>query len=150
MKKKENAPFGAGISSLLMLFVILCLTVFGVLAYMTAQADSRLSARAAETVAAYYQADSAAEELLAQTDEAVFSLSGETAEIQEALEALGYTVVLEDGLLTAEYVIPVDETRQYLLRIVFDQPDGSYRVITRQTEETAVWGEEDLEVWQGN
>ena len=45
MKKKESAPFGAGMSSLLMVFVVLCLTVFGVLAYMTARADSRLTQR---------------------------------------------------------------------------------------------------------
>ncbi len=150
MKQKENAPFGAGISSLLMLFVILCLTVFGVLAYMTARADNRLSARAAETVTAYYQADSAAEELLARTDEALFSLSGDPEELRAALETLGYTTEKTDGILTAAYILPVDETRQYRLELVFDQTDGTYRVAERRTEETAVWDGEELDVWEGN
>lgn len=74
MKKKESAPFGAGMSSLLMVFVVLCLTVFGVLAYMTARADSRLTQRSAQMVQAYYAADAEAEEALARLDAALLEM----------------------------------------------------------------------------
>ena len=119
-KKKEAAPFGVGISSLLMVFVVLCLTVFGVLAYMTARA----------------------EEALARLDEALSAMPGE-----EALEAAGFSVSEEEGALTGDLEIPVDGTRVYRLRVRIE--NGEYAVTARQTEDNTVWEEEHLDVWDG-
>lgn len=141
-KKKEAAPFGVGISSLLMVFVVLCLTVFGVLAYMTARADHRLTQRSAQMVQAYYAADTRAEEALARLDEALSAMPGE-----EALEAAGFSVSEEEGALTGDLEIPVDGTRVYRLRVRIE--NGEYAVTARQTEDNTVWEEEHLNVWDG-
>lgn len=142
MKAKESAPFGTGMSSLLMIFVVLCLTVFGVLAYMTARADDRLTQRSAQMVQAYYTADAKAEEALAQLDEALLEFDPETA-----LESAGFTVRTENGKPVGELEILVNDTRMYRLQVVIE--NESYRVITRQTEDDTVWEEEHLDVWDG-
>ena len=57
----SGPPAAVGGSSLLVIFAVLCLTVFALLTLSTAAADSRLSQDAADAVEAYYQADSQAE-----------------------------------------------------------------------------------------
>jgi len=64
-KRSDSYPFLGG-SALLVIFAVLCLTIFALLSLSTAQAGSRLSLRSAETVHSYYEADAAAEKLLAQ------------------------------------------------------------------------------------
>lgn len=142
MKNKESTPFGTGMSSLLMIFVVLCLTVFGVLAYMTARADDRLTQRSAEMVQAYYQADAAAEEALAQLDAALLELEPEAA-----LESAGFTVDGGPETWNGSLEISIQDTRVYQLQVVVEQ--GSYRVTARQTVDHAVWEEEYLDVWDG-
>ena len=67
MAKKERFPPPAvGGSSLLVIFAVLCLTVFALLSLSTVQADGRLSEAAVASVAAYYEADCRAEEILAR------------------------------------------------------------------------------------
>ena len=142
MKKKGSAPFGAGMSSLMMVFVVLCLTVFGVLAYMTARADNRLTQRSAQMVQAYYAADAKAEEALARLDAARLEMPA-----QDALESAGFAVVSAEQPLTGELEIPVDGTRVY--RVQVEITGGDYRVTARQTEDNIVWEDEILDVWDG-
>ena len=67
MKQKERVKLpAAGGSSLLVIFSVLCLTVFALLGLSTAQATKRLSDQAADAVTAYYQADLEAERILAE------------------------------------------------------------------------------------
>ena len=46
MKQKTEFHFGVGASSILMIFTVLCLTVFSVLTFSTARADQRLTEKA--------------------------------------------------------------------------------------------------------
>ena len=62
---KSNIPVFGG-SSLLVIFAVLCLTVFTLLALSTAQADNRLAESSAKAVSDYYEADLTAETILAQ------------------------------------------------------------------------------------
>ena len=61
MKTKRFFPPLIGGSSLLVIFAILCLTVFAILALSTAKAEQKLSQISANAVSAYYQADADAE-----------------------------------------------------------------------------------------
>lgn len=71
MKPKGNFQFSVGGASILMIFVVLCLTAFGILSYVTANADSRISAKNAEAVQNYYNADAKIQEGLKQIDAAL-------------------------------------------------------------------------------
>lgn len=62
---RSNSPAIGG-TSLLVTFSVICLAVFSVLSLTTAQAEKRLSDKAADLTSAYYRADTYAEEIFAQ------------------------------------------------------------------------------------
>ena len=62
---KNPAPMVGG-SSLLVIFAVLCLTVFAMLSLTQAQADRRLAQNSWSAVTGYYRADCQAQEILAQ------------------------------------------------------------------------------------
>lgn len=66
MKKKHISPPAIGGSSLLVIFAVLCLTVFSLLSLSTVLAEKRLADTAAEAVTTYYRADLEAEEIFAK------------------------------------------------------------------------------------
>jgi len=66
---KQNERFSAptvGGTSLLVIFSVLCLTVFALLCLSTAQAEKRIADASLEGIAAYYEADRQAQEIYAQ------------------------------------------------------------------------------------
>lgn len=66
--KKFQMSIGVGGPSIMMIFVVLCLSTLGALAFVTANADWKLSTKTADAVQTYYAADGTAEELLAEAD----------------------------------------------------------------------------------
>ena len=67
MRTREKfSPPVVGGSSLLVIFAVLCLTVFALLGLSTVQADQRLSDASAKAVSDYYGADTQAEQIFAQ------------------------------------------------------------------------------------
>jgi len=70
-QRKIQAPVVGG-SSLLIIFAVLCLTVFALLGISTVQADRRLADASISAVTAYYEADCKAERMLAQLREGNF------------------------------------------------------------------------------
>ena len=62
---EQQLPMIGG-SSLLVIFAVLCLTVFALLGFSTVQADKRLTDVSIQAVSNYYAADCAAEEILAR------------------------------------------------------------------------------------
>lgn len=73
MKRKSSFNLSVGASSILMIFVVLCLTTFGILSYITANADSKISTKNAETVENYYAAATTAEKKLQAIDDSLLS-----------------------------------------------------------------------------
>ena len=119
-----------GGSSLLVIFAVLCLTVFALLSLSTVQAGGRLSEASAQAVADYYEADRAAEEIFARLR------SGERPE----------GVTETDGVYA--YTCPVSQTRQ--LRVELLQDGENWTVLRWQTESVADWeADEFLDVWDG-
>ena len=63
-KQDKQAGMGAqiGSASIVMIFAVLCLTIFAVLSFQTASHEQRLAQKTADAARAYYRADSIAEE----------------------------------------------------------------------------------------
>ena len=154
MKQKEGFRLGTGTSSILMIFVVLCLTVFGVLSFSTASADQRLTDKALDGVTAYYAADALAEEALAQIDaclaEAFAEPEGNRLDAAARfLQEKGIETAIEDGRLLGEIFIPIEDTRVYRLAFLAGE-DGNWSVTARQVKNTdGIWDEEHLNVWDG-
>ena len=131
----SGPPAAVGGSSLLVIFAVLCLTVFALLTLSTAAADSRLSQDAADAVEAYYQADSQAEALWARLR------AGERPEeVTETAEDAGSTLY--------EYTVPVSQGQE--LRVSLRLEAGIWTVVQWQAVSTADWqADEDLTVWDG-
>lgn len=129
-KRKASLP-PIGVSSLMVIFAVLCLTVFALLSVSTVRADQRLSENAAQAVESYYLADCAAEELLARLR------NGERPEgVRE-----------ENGVFV--YACPISDTQT--LAVAVEVKGADYNILRWQAVSTADWQAGDqLPVWQGN
>ena len=130
-KRRMSIPAVGG-SSLLVIFAVLCLTVFALLALSTAQAGERLSSQSLQAVEAYYQADSRAEAILARL---------RLGELPPEVTAEGAGVYA--------YTCPISDTQALFVRVRVEE-DGGYALLRWQAASTARWeAEEGLSVWDG-
>lgn len=131
MNKKSDITFpSVGVVSLLVIFSVLCLTVFAMLAISTVQTDKILSAKAAEAVTGYYRADCEAEKTLAQLR------SGEKPEY----------VVETDGIYS--YTHTISETQTLVVEVMVE--GENYDILRWQAVSTEDWQAGDqLPVWDG-
>lgn len=131
MKQKDRVILPAvGGSSLLVIFAVLCLTVFALLSLGTVQADTRLSDASAEAVQAYYAADSAAEAILARLR------NGEPVEGVEV-----------DGSWYS-YSCPINDNQSLFVTVQITETE--YTILQWQMLPTIQWETDDeLVVWDG-
>ena len=154
---KNNDSFaGMGASSIIMIFVVLCLTTFGLLSMVSAQADLRLSRRECDTLESYYIADALTDAALRAVDDAIVEARREAngqdgfeALVSQKLSAIEY-VEPNDGM-TAVILIPLEqESDRYLRTVVSILPYGEsarYKVLRRQMVLDAVWEDEAPGFW---
>lgn len=137
MNKKDQGSFSppaVGGASLLVVFGVLCLTVFALLSLTTVRADERLSEASAKAVSDYYAADCAAQEILARL------LNGEEP------EGVGFWGFEE---LHADYACPISDTQELSVSVVL-YLDGTYDVERWQAVPVGGWdADEGLELWDG-
>ena len=131
-KEKNGFRFPViGVSSLLIIFSVLCLTVFAILSVSTASAGSRLSEKAAQSVTDYYAADSRAEKTIAAL---------RSGEIPEGVSADGNTY---------SFTCPASDTLELQVKVRISGSD--YEVLQWQMVSTASWqNDESLNLWDGN
>jgi len=129
-QRKIQAPMVGG-SSLLVIFAVLCLTVFALLGLSTVQADRRLTDASIAAVTAYYAADCEAEKILAQ--------------LREGKRAEG---VRESGGIYS-YTCPISDTQILCVQARVDGWD-SWEILSWQSVSTVKWNEEQyINVWNG-
>ena len=126
-QKKLQTPVVGG-SSLLVIFAVLCLTVFALLGFSTVRADMRLSDASAEAVTAYYEAELCAETILAELR------SGKVPD-----------EVRRDGTIYS-YGCKVSDTQELQVEVRID--GAEWEVLRWQVVSTVDWEEENiLAVW---
>ena len=129
-KRERTGPMTVGASSLLVIFAVLCLTVFALLSVSTVQADRRLSDKAADAVTGYYAADCQAEEILARL---------RSGEIPEGVSE-------QAGVYS--YACPISQTQTLTVSVTVEGPE--YTILRWQAVSTARWQADDsLRVWDG-
>ncbi len=104
MNKKSSISIGPGASSLLLIFVVLAMSVLGMLSLMNSRNDLQLSKRSAEVIEAIYNLNVQAEQSRARADETLSRLTGEADSMESYLEAvkkeLSDTMALENDCLS--------------------------------------------------
>lgn len=140
MKNRKHGKISlpmSGASSMLVIFAVLCMTIFAILSLSTVMADGRLADASAKAVEDYYEADGKAEEVLAQLRQ------GKTPEDVEVQ-------ILEEGAEGTIYYyhLPVGEKQELLVVVCVSNMD--YEVYQWQTVSTADWEvDETIKVWDG-
>lgn len=130
MDKRPASP-AIGASSLLVIFAVLCLTVFALLSLSTVQADKRLADASTSAVSAYYAADCEAERIFA---------------LLRGGELPDEVIVCDD---TYYYTCPISETQALEIEVV--QNGDSWSVLRWQTVVTTQWEADDsIEIWDGD
>lgn len=129
--RRTSLPPMVGVSSLLVIFAVLCLTVFALLSVSTVQADRRLSDASGTAVEGYYAADCMAEEILARLR------AGERPEgVRE-----------ENGVYT--YACAISQTQVLVVEAAVK--GEQYTILRWQAVSTADWQVDDsLPVWGGD
>jgi len=123
MDRKLKMGVGLGGPSIIMIFVILCLTTLGALALMTSNADWKLTKKAADSITAYYEADSQAEEILAEKDSGL--LAGSPSD-------------------KTTFTIPVSDTQSLLLQIT--QSGSHYIAVSRKLIISNEWDYDQFKI----
>ncbi|MDR2355491.1 MAG: hypothetical protein LBE16_04770 [Clostridiales Family XIII bacterium] len=158
--KNLHSASGIGVITLFVVLLILCLTVFSVLTFASANADLRLSAKNSEMVKAYYAEDNVATRISA--DVTAFWKSGAPRPDARALAALRdkiaadydasvvYADVSEDGEgLLVSYGLFVDTL--LTLEVTLSLPRGGECEVLRWRVMAYEPGfeEDTLPVWGG-
>ena len=131
MDKRETfSPPAVGGSCLLVIFAVLCLTVFALLSLSTVQANGHMADASVAAVSAYYQADCQAEAVLARL---------RSGQVPEGVAADGDTYT---------YTCPISDTQSLEVRVRLE--GDSWTVLRWQAVSTVEWEAEDsLDLWSG-
>jgi len=151
--KKERRLMGMGASSVLIIFVILCLTTFAVLSLMSSQNDLRMSGRFRDAEQDYYAAVAKTGEILKDID---IILAAERQTVILGEPSSGYYARLtqavvsgveyaeadpdDDGLLIL--LVPIAGDQRFIqTEIIILPPENPYRysVRNRRTVSERMW-----------
>lgn len=125
---RQKFPMIGG-SSLLVIFAVLCLTVFALLGFSTVQADKRLADISIQAVSDYYRADSSAEETLARL---------RAGDIPDYVKKTGRIY---------SYHCDISPTQVLLVTVQED----NWKILRWQAVSTVNWqADESMDLWDGN
>lgn len=136
-RRVHFSPPAVGGVSLLVVFAVLCLTVFALLSLTTVRADVRLADASAQAVSDYYAADCQAQEILARLR------AGETP------DGVTWSSPMEGGETEYSYTVFISNTQELQVEVLV-WPDGRWSVQRWQAAAAGGWEiDEGLEVWDG-
>ena len=149
MGKDERRPAGVNVggASIVMIFAVLCLTVFAVLSLISANAEYKLSQKLSNSVSAYYDADCRGEDTLAAVRGAVADGGGLDA-IGGRVTALGLSVQNSGGKLYIGFTEDIDDRQG--INILLSTDGRTVDVLRWCVEDTVDWVfDDDFHVWDG-
>lgn len=91
MSKKREFRVNVGTSSILLIFVTLCLVAFATLSIVSANADYRLSRKVADRTTAYYEAANQAENYIASIDQTLRSVYSSVENEADYFSTVGHS-----------------------------------------------------------
>lgn len=159
MKKDKNqSSFTAiGSSSLLVVFLVLCLATFAILSLSSAKSDYSFTERLAKHKSDYYKASSQAEYTAAAIDSLLENTYKSKSMTQEeyldalnpvllTYEAVPLSYSTQDNVPVISYQIPVDDRQILLVELKVTNPKESsnyYEVQTWKITSSQEWKSDD-------
>lgn len=108
MSKKREFRVNVGTSSILLIFVVLCLVAFATLSIVSANADYKLSRRVADRTAAYYEAANQAEKYIASIDKTLQSVYSTTENEEAYFATVGHS---------KSYLVPISDLQSLSIKL---------------------------------
>jgi len=138
----NKGGIGVGSASIVLVFAVLCLTVFSLITYVVASNDKTLVDNEAQLVIGYFQADALAEHIVAE----ILSSDTTPSEIQDV------TIHSELDFYTNAEIItfsaPISDTLAIFVRLSLY--DDSYNILSWRTYNSAEWQYDvGLNIWPG-
>lgn len=126
-QKKSNYGVNIGSSSILMIFVLLCLVSFATLAIVSAYSDHKLSMKVIDRTTAYYEACNQAEAELDTIDHSLQDLYNSSQTKEEYLQSAGKKI---------SYIVPINDLQSLSieLSVLYPEREGAsfYQIETWQ------------------
>lgn len=126
MSKRKYPTINIGSSSMLVVFIILCLITFSVLSVASANNDRKYSEKIANRTTAYYKASNKAEELLSQIDDKLKQIYEQynadyLSQVPDVLTSI-------DGIDTSNFPsvsfsIPINDTQTLSVSLLIQIPE---------------------------
>ncbi len=153
----KERTFSGGVNiggmTVLVIFTLLCLTIFSVLSLASAQADHRLSQKSLEQTAQYYAADGKAEERLRSVSETLAEAAEESGNESGFWEKAAF--LLGEGFSSGDKTFSFQEkindsmNLSVKLQIVYGDPPKA-EVLQWQSVSTVEYEIDDtLTLWDG-
>ena len=129
-EKSSRNKVSIGASSLILIFIVLCMATFGLLSLSSAQGDLKLARRNADAVKGYYEADNKGQQWLKGVDEVLKEEMGKGQDSTqcslEIKDRLGDLYDRETGLISTD--IPMDRGRSLRIELVLMCGEKRYEV----------------------
>ena len=117
MDKKKNFPMNIGLSSILLIFVVLCLVSFSILSIVSANADKKLSLKVLNRSIAYYNACNEAETTLRDVDEQLHTIYSSSADTSSYLASI--------STLEQTYHYPISDLQELEVTLNYPVPESA-------------------------
>ncbi|MBQ3792659.1 MAG: hypothetical protein II798_00005 [Lachnospiraceae bacterium] len=114
-----------GLSSILLILVILSLISFACLSMVSATADQKLTAKLCDRTTNYYAADSLAKEKLLTINETLAKCYADAASEEEYFDTVG---------TGSKFYIPVSETQKLMIGLTYLYPDNDKDTVSSSEE----------------
>lgn len=128
--KSSRNKVSIGASSLILIFIVLCMATFGLLSLSSAQGDLKLARRNADAVKGYYEADNKGQQWLKGVDEVLMEEMGKGQDSTqcslEIKDRLGDLYDRETGLISTD--IPMDRGQSLHIKLVLMCGEKRYEV----------------------
>lgn len=150
MKKKRVSFINIGFSSIVMVFITLCLVTFAALSILTANSDYQLSKKMAEKTSVYYKADLCAKEAAAFVETALYKLYTASDDEETFYSALTCELLSEDisDEITNFMLTKADEHMEVSYEVPFSGVQTLYVTLSIHYPETETDTLLDITRWQ--
>lgn len=129
--KRISFSAGVGSSSIMIIFVILCLFSFATLSIVSANAEYKLSSKVLERTTAYYEASNQMEYSLAQLDRILALVYEESESAADFYRIAGYA---------ESFSAPISESQSLEVTVAIQYPEDTddtfYRILSWKVENT--------------
>lgn len=137
---RSSAPrSGAGASSIMVIIMIVCMTVFGVLAIVSVRTEQQLSQKTTDTFVTRYEADAQAQRTIARIDEILLQSSSDT--LRANIESIEGVTLSVDGT-EIRFEQPIDDNISLVVVLGDLRPGAAsnrYAILSYRQVNNSAW-----------